>query len=145
MIRWGGKFRAAFIGDVASICSKRNIYWRAAFNRVNKIMLVMINYLIITWSFQICSVAVRIKGKHTKRSKKAKKETTTTEKKHPLGTVEDWTRTACMPRYLPGQWATEEDTEDCVINIIFKAFFSGFLLINVVSCSLKNKQSVSWT
>ena len=34
-----------FIGDVASICGERGVYSRAAFNRVNKIMLVMINYL----------------------------------------------------------------------------------------------------
>lgn len=103
----------------------------------------MINYLIITWSFQIYSVAVRIKGKHTKRQKKRKKKQQ--QQKKTLGTVEAWTRTTCMTRYLPDHWATEDDTQDRVINIIFKAFSSGFLPVKVVSCWLKNKQSLSWT
>ena len=45
VIRCGVISRAAFIGDIASICGERGVYSRAAFNRVNKIMLLMIKYL----------------------------------------------------------------------------------------------------
>ena len=73
--------------------------------------------------------------------KKEKQKLQQQEKK--LDTVEAWTPTVCMPRHLPDHWATEQNTEDCVKNIMFKAFSCGFCRWTSFHAGPKNKLSES--
>lgn len=53
--------------------------------------------------------------------KKTKQQTTAVEKKKGKnkGSAKAWTRTASLLGNLLDYWATEENTEDCVKNIIY--------------------------